>query len=563
MSVADGFEMSVGTMSVVIGRESVGKSLLAAGLTDAAPCDANFRGSTVVVQRYAASRGVLVDTPGLLRQSDAVTTQLALSELECHESVLLVVQATQLDDDLAELLPLVAGRRGAVAVTWWDKVQPGEAATEALEKLSREAGVPFIPVDTRALSCGQRDRLWAALSPGSWFQSTRLTARAGWRIEPRPGLMERRWLGPLLAAALLVLPALLAIFGANALAEWLHPLVDHAVQPAIAQVNASWPTWARVVLTLEHEGFGYGLLNMGPFLLVWAFPTVLLFALVLGLYKSTGLLERINVAIHPWARPFGLGGRDVIRVMMGFGCNVPAVISTRACSGCSRGSAIGAIAFGAACSYQLPATLAVLHSVSVAHGISLACLPLGYLGYLLATTLIYLRLTSSREARQSLNLLLTPRRPFLQAPRWSSLWREMRDTLRQFLTQSLPVFVVICLAASVLAETGVLPTCSAVVTPVAGLFDLPATAALPVVLASIRKDGIFLLSADEASVARMSPVQSLTAVYLSSVLLPCLVTALTIARETSWRSTFGLLLRQAGCAIVFTLVLAWGGRWLL
>lgn len=87
--------------------------------------------------------------------------------------------------------------------------------------------------------------------------------------------------------------------------------------------------------------------------------------------------------------------------MMGFGCNVPAVISTRACSGCSRGTAISAIAFGSACSYQLPATLAVLAAASASTGVSATRMTLVFLAYLLVTTLIYLRLTSPKKSRIS------------------------------------------------------------------------------------------------------------------------------------------------------------------
>jgi Fe2+ transport system protein B len=66
----------------------------------------------------------------------------------------------------------------------------------------------------------------------------------------------------------------------------------------------------------------------------------------LGAYKASGLVERITITLDPLLRPFGLSGRDLVRVIMGFGCNVPAVISTRACSSCSRGTCISAIAFG-------------------------------------------------------------------------------------------------------------------------------------------------------------------------------------------------------------------------
>ena len=85
----------------------------------------------------------------------------------------------------------------------------------------------------------------------------------------------------------------------------------------------------------------------------------------------------------------------------------------------------------------------------------------------------------------------------------------------------------------------------------------------PVVLASVRKDGIFLLAADDGPSFPMTAAQALTAIYLAGVLLPCLVTAMTIGRETGWKATSKLLARQAGFAILFALILAWGGSRLL
>lgn len=550
---------------LVVGKESVGKSQLVSTLTGRSAGETNFRGSTVIVERYRSSDvgTEYIDTPGILRRSDTETTRLALAAIEENDVILLVVQATSLDQDLADMLPLVAGKRGAVVVTYWDKVQPGEASQEAIERLAKDAGVPFVPVDARRLTEQTRTRINEALTEPSEFGKSTLTARAGWRIEPKSGWLEHRVVGPLIAIALLFLPALATIYGANAAADLLHPLVASLFEPVIATVNATWPGWLRIVLTAQQGEFGYGLLNMGPFLLVWALPTVLMFALILGAYKASGLIERINVALHPWMRPFGLSGRDVVRVMMGFGCNVPAVISTRSCSSCSRGPAVSAIAFGSACSYQLPATLAVLSAVAITTDSSATLLTWGFLSYLLITTLIYLRLTAGKQARSSLNVLMTPSRPFMQWPTLSSLWREASGTVKQFLFQAMPIFVAICLVASLLAHFGVLDLASRVLGPVMGLFDLPPQAALPVVLASVRKDGIFLLAADDGLSFPMTAAQALTAVYLAGVLLPCLVTAMTIGRETGWMKTFRLLTRQAGFAMLFAFILAWGGSWLL
>ncbi|MGH9283974.1 MAG: GTPase domain-containing protein, partial [Acidimicrobiales bacterium] len=117
---------------VVVGNENTGKSSLIAGLTGIHPQAWNFRGSTVAVQAYRAPDGTFIDTPGIVRGSDSETTRAALAELGRHDTVLLVVQATRIDTDLAELLPLVEGKRGAIAVTFWDKVAEAPDAEQAV-----------------------------------------------------------------------------------------------------------------------------------------------------------------------------------------------------------------------------------------------------------------------------------------------------------------------------------------------------------------------------------------------------------------------------------------------
>lgn len=543
---------------VVVGKESVGKSQLISSLTGQYAGESNFRGSTVAVERYSVPGRVWVDTPGILRQSDSETTRRALAALGPADCVLLVVSATHLDDDLAEMLPLLGGKKqGAIAVTFWDRVQPGEAAFEALEKFSAETGVPLIPLDARRLTEEDRGAIDLALRVPGTFRGRSPMVRAGWRIEPRPGWLEHRLWGPMLAVILLALPALITVFGANRLADLMHPLVQNSLEPLISAIDATAPEWVRSLLTARYGDFGYGLLNMGPFLLVWALPTVLLFTVILAAYKASGLVERINVALHPLVRRLGLSGRDVVRVVMGFGCNVPAVISTRACSSCSRGPAVAAISFGAACSYQLPASIAVLSAAARSNGGSSTLLVVVFLVYLLVTTVAYLWLTAPAVAKDPLNQLLLPRRPFMQWPRWSALWREARGTLRQFFAQALPVFVVICLAASLLARLGVLDACARWLGPVMAVFRLPAEAALPVVLASVRKDGIFLFASGDGLSLPLTTAQVLTGVYLAGVLLPCLVTALTVARELGVSQAWRLLARQAGFAVLFSLILGW------
>jgi len=393
------------------------------------------------------------------------------------------------------------------------------------------------------------------------FRTASVGLRTHWRAEPRGARWPSGWAAAAAAALLLALPALATVFGANALADILHPLVADALAPLVAAIDAHAPAPLRVVLTARSGDMGFGLLTMGPFLLVWALPTVLLYAVVLGAYKASGLIDRIEVALHPWMRPLGLGGRTVSRVMMGFGCNVPAVLSTRSCSSCSRETAVSAISFGAACSYQLPATLAVL-GASGAVGGGGTWLPLLYLAFLLVTTVAYVRLTAPPAARSRANLLVLPQEPVLQWPSPAALYREASGTVRQFLTRALPIFALICVAASVLVQVGLADLGARALGPAMAAFNLPADAALPVLMAAIRKDGIFLFAPEGSLVAPMDAVQMLTAVYLAGVLFPCMVTAYTVARELSLSTTLRMLGRQAGFAALCAGLLAWGGAWL-
>jgi Fe2+ transport system protein B len=479
-----------------------------------------------------------------LLKSDTDTTRTALQQLEHSDTVLLVVQAPYIDDDLADLLPLAKDKQGAVAVTFWDKVRETDAAVRGLDKLSKASGLSFIPLDARNLSPDDRSSLRAALENPRPIIHKQLQVRAGWHFEPRPTILEHRYLGPLVAALLLLFPAVAAVWGANAIATLIETFVRSFTDPLAGRLAALASPLKDILVGR------YGFVTMGPLLLVWAVPTVVIYTLLLGAYKASGLMDRITVALHPLTQRIGLSGRDVVRVIMGFGCNVPAVISTRACSSCSRGTCISAIAFGAACSYQLGASIGVFNA---AH---LPWLVVPYITFLTVTTLIYTRLTAPPVARSPLNLLLVERRAFLEWPRWTRIWGEARGSVVQFFRKALPIFFLITLVASLLDWVGVLNALADILGPTLAIFNLPTQAALPLILASIRKDGI-LLFAERDTVYGMTPGEILTGVYLASVLLPCLVTTITIMREQSSRFTLKLIGRQAVAAVAFTCCLAW------
>lgn len=532
---------------VLIGKECVGKSELVSALTRVHAESGGIPGTTVACEIYDNGAFTLMDTPGILRDSDTETTRMALNALRNNEKIMLIVKATQIDDDLKYFLPLVKGKRGMLAVTYWDKLDEQEHPTEALSRLQELIGVPVIPLDARNITDRERDRFDDAISEPRTFVTAEPPMKCGWEFTAPRTIFDGTLIGKVLAMTALFLPAIIAVKSANAFANWAEPFVQTAVATPVA-IYSLWPSYIREVLVGT-----YGLLTMGPLLLVWATPTVLVFALMLSLYESSGLIHVLTIAVHPLLRPFGLSGRDLVRVILGFGCNVPAVINTRACSHCSRDNCIVAIAFASACSYQMGASL----SVFAAAGKEFLVVP--YLGALAASALIYLRIVSSAEARSRTNELVTEGTIFISLPSWRTVLRQTETVVRAFFLKAFPIFLIITLFASILNAAGVIQRLSFALGPFMALLRLPSDAALPVLMASIRKDGILLL-AEKNTLLSLSTLQLLTAVYLASVLLPCLVTLWTIARERSAKLAIRIALRQSLAAIAFTIALSWGGN---
>ncbi len=137
----------------------------------------------------------------------------------------------------------------------------------------------------------------------------------------------------------------------------------------------------------------------------------------------------------------------------------------------------------------------------------------------------------------------------------AGIWREARGTLWHFFFKGLPIFAVITTIASTLAIERLVAACDRDVAAGHECFSLTRRSDV----ASLRKGGIllFLNSGSEERRIPLTGLQILTGVYLAGVLVLCLVTALTIAREQSWRFAGWLIVRQMAAAIVFSLVLAW------
>jgi len=375
--------------------------------------------------------------------------------------------------------------------------------------------------------------------------TTPAAPQSPWKLVPSATWFEHRGVGPMLSLLVLALLWIVPVIAAFKLADFLQPIADTAfISPAKDWLNPRLSPLATALLT-----GGYGVLTLGWYSFLWAFPVVLFIGLSTAFCEETGLQDRIMRSLDPLLRPFGLSGRDLMPILSGFGCNVVAVHQSRACSSCTRKSCVSMIAFGSACSYQIGATLSVLGAGG--HGWLFA----PYLALLFIVGLIHTRIWNGKKSK--FELLPVSERAFLHFPKPRALWWRVKAVLRQFLLQAMPIFLIICIVAALLDTTGVLGWLANTIAPALKIFHLPGEVAPAILFSILRKDGLLTINHGEgAFAAALTSGQVFTLVWLAGTLTACLVTLWTIRKELGWRTALSLAGKQATTSLAVAALLS-------
>jgi len=537
---------------VLIGCESVGKSGLFRHLTgEKRALSRNIKGSTIAALTAPCrldSDVQLTDLPGLQFDMDSKNTQLTLDHLEGEHTLLLVVKAPELSEDLTQLQHelKLKGRKVAIVATHRDKYSPSKAEQKRVRELLQ---VPIVWVNARKMDQAEQEKVITCIENAkSWAVTSSIL-----HFLPSPShtvnkvipLFRLRVVGPMLACLIILVMFALPVFVAYLFANWLEPITDHYLLTPITTWLEQLPSFLSNVLVGD-----YGVITLGWFSFLWAFPVVLLISITTTITEEIGIQEHLTNALDPWLRKIGLTGRDLLPVITGFGCNVVAVMQSRSCSSCTRVSCVSMLAFGSACSYQIGATLSIFNAAHV---------PLLFIPYLLLLFVVGAIHTRIWNKTSMDELTRIAPLPYLQGINWSAFWWKVSSIIKQFLFKAMPTFIVICLVASTLKEVGILTLFSWIATPLLHLFSLPTDAAPGLIFSFIRKDGLLVLNEGQGSLLmHMSLTQIFILVYLASTLSACLVTLFTISRELSLKNALSIGWKQMLTSVISTGFLASG-----
>ncbi|MBB6023773.1 small GTP-binding protein [Paenibacillus sp. JGP012] len=534
---------------VLVGLESAGKSALFRSFTSKdIGEESNVRGSTVTVRKTVLPEHgyELIDTPGIRLKDDSITTMLALHQLAEADTVVLVIRATSVKKDLPFLLDMLdlTGRNLVLVLTFVDKC--GFGLEEQISYYRKGLGVSVIPVNARIMKEDTRDIIFKSISvarpmkkhPEIQFPPTSNV------IEPSLTVFEHSIVGRFYALAALIILFAVPVYLAYLFSDLIQPLAEAwIIEPLNRVISGLWGPFQAILLG------DYGILSLGLYSFVWAFPVVLLIGISVAVTEESGLKDRITDALDGWMRRIGLNGKDLIPVLSGFGCNVVAVFQSRTCSSCTRKTCVSMIAFGSACSYQIGASLSIFSS----GGKPWLFFP--YIIVLVVVGAIHTRLWNRGLSESS--LATHTNRTFLQNPSWRAINWRVKSVVMQFLTQAMPIFIGLCLMATLLEQTGILSLMTRAVAPALTFFHLPAEAAGGVLFSIIRKDGLLVLNQDHGSfITGLSGYQLFILVYLASTLTACLVTLWTVRKELGVLFAFKMASRQLCTSIASALLLS-------
>ncbi|NDG04844.1 MAG: ferrous iron transporter B, partial [Alphaproteobacteria bacterium] len=348
----------------VLGMPNTGKSTLFNQLTGSHAHIGNWPGLTVdLMQASVDLQGTpaqLVDLPGIydLRgHSDDEAVVRRFLESTRLDLVVVVLNASQLDRQLRLVLqvrqlglPAVLllnmadeAKRFGVSIDTASLAQDlampvvlisakyrrglGEARHQMAKALSQELtlqgsdGVQAAVANLEACLADGDDALQLQIAQ---LLESSVTLPPQWR-DRLTRRLDAVLLHPLLGLPLFFLVMALmfqAIYAVGVpVQELLATLLDRFGQGVITPWISSLPAFVQGFLL---EGVYQGIGTVSAFL-----PVIFLFFLAMGVVEDSGYLSRAAYLMDAFMERLGLDGRSFVLSLMGFGCNVPAILGTR------------------------------------------------------------------------------------------------------------------------------------------------------------------------------------------------------------------------------------------
>lgn len=319
--------------------------------------------------------------------------------------------------------------------------------------------------------------------------------------------------------------SLLAMFYS---AFWLGDVIAGWLEGPFAWLSAAIISLGEGPLTAILLGFTQGIEAGAGIILPYLIPLLAL----LALYEDTGFLPRLAFMLDGLLHRVGLHGKSIVPLIIGYGCNVPAIMATRNLDNWRD---------------RLIAMLAIPFITCSARTVIILALAGKYLGAGWAALMYLLGLAGGAGAAFVLSRLkkgtllgVIMDMPPLRRPYPVIIAKKVWLRLQEFFVLAWPVIIIASVALALLSLAGADRYLNAALAPLTeGFLRLPESTGIALFLGVFRKEltlAILTTALGGEVSAVLSHQQILVLVVFATLYIPCLATLAAIWKEGGWKT---------------------------
>jgi len=286
-------------------------------------------------------------------------------------------------------------------------------------------------------------------------------------------------------------------------------------------------------------------------------PYVIPFYFILEILQDTGYLPRVAYLMDKFMHLIGVHGKSIIPVLLGFGCNVPAVMAARIMETEKERRRTIFLVTLIPCSAT---STIVLGLVGYYLGLRYA-----FILYLINFSILIVlgRIWKKFDKEKESELIIELHE--FRKPNFNVIFKQTWHSSKEFIYRALPLIIILGTIIQIVMEFNIMDFVNVLLSPITVyILGLPISVGIFLLYGILRKElnlvllQIYVVSLGLEMSQFMSPIQMFVFTIVTMLYIPCLATMITIGKDVGWRFSLKISILEIIIAIIIGGILNWG-----